>query len=179
MTLRHLSQQFASEGRIDTIILRPVRGELAVIAQQVLAETSLGLIGDHRTKQKSTSRQASKREVTLFQSEHLPLLANWCGMRELDPRRLRRNLLISGLNLISMRSLFPDSVLVWAIGDEVRIQVTGPCDPCSKLAADLGMGSYNALRGHGGMTARILVGGMIRVGDRVTLDSIMPRVDRV
>ncbi|WP_445367223.1 MOSC domain-containing protein [Methylomonas sp. BW4-1] len=172
MTLRDLTQQFASEGRIEAIILRPERGKPAVSVAEVRAEPGQGLLGDRRVNSARSGRQSSKRELTLFQAEHLPIVANWCGLVELEPTQLRRNLVVSGLNLIGMRSPFPDLVLEWAIGDEVIIQVTGPCDPCSKMAAELGMGSYNALRGHCGMTARILAGGLIRVGDRVRLNAI-------
>lgn len=172
MTLRDLSQQFASDGCIEGIILRPARGESAVLVNEARAEPGQGLIGDRWTSRNRSGRPSSKREVTLFQAEHLPMLANWCGIATLDPIRLRRNLLVSGLNLISMRSLFPGLVLEWAVGSEVVVQVTGPCDPCSKMAAELGLGSYNALRGHGGMTARILSGGLIRIGDRVRLKTI-------
>lgn len=175
-TLRDLSQQFAATGRIEAIILRPSRGKPALSVDEAIAEPRRGLTGD-RHAHRTTGRQASKRELTLFQAEHLPVVANWCGLAILNPIRLRRNLLVSGLNLIGMRSPFPDIWLEWAIGEDVRIQVTGPCDPCSKMAAELGVGSYNALRGHGGVTARILAGGKIRVGDSVSL--IAARTDLV
>lgn len=172
MTLRNLSQQFASEGRIEAIVLRPARSEPAVLVDEARAEPGWGLIGDRRANIAASGKQSTKRELTLFQSEHLPVVANWCGLVKLEPTRLRRNLLVSGLNLIAMRSPFPDVVLEWVVGDEVIIQITGPCDPCSKMAEELGLGSYNALRGHGGMTARILAGGLIRVGDSVRLGAI-------
>jgi MOSC domain-containing protein YiiM len=172
MTLRDLTQQYASDGRIHAIVLRAARGEPAIVVDEAHAEPGRGLLGDRRATAARSGRQSSKRELTLFQAEHLPLVANWCGLAELQPTRLRRNLVVSGLNLIGMRSPFPDVVLEWAVGDEAIIQITGPCDPCSKMAAELGLGSYNALRGHGGMTARILTGGLIRVGDRVSLNTI-------
>ncbi|MCQ8104269.1 MOSC domain-containing protein [Methylomonas sp. SURF-2] len=172
MTLRELTHQFASEGRLETIILRHSRDELAVSVDAAHAEPGRGLIGDRRANTLRSGRQSAKRELTLFQAEHLPLIANWCGIAELQPIRLRRNLVVSGLNLIAMRSPFADVVLQWSVGDEVIIQITGPCDPCSKMPAELGLGSYNALRGHGGMTARIVSGGLIRVGDSVRLNAI-------
>ena len=172
MTLRDLTQQFTSEGRIETIVLRPTRGEPAVLVDEARAEPGQGLLGDRRANAVRSGRQSTKRELTLIQAEHLPVVANWCGLAELSPNRLRRNLVVSGLNLLGMRSPFADLVLEWMVGNEVIIQITGPCDPCSKMAAELGLGSYNALRGHGGMTARILSGGLIRVGDSVRLNAI-------
>jgi MOSC domain-containing protein YiiM len=165
--LRALTAQFPQAGRLDAIWVRSKRRGAMHHMGQAQAEVGRGLLGDHRSASLRLEPDRRIREITLIQAEHMPMLARWAGMDTLDAGLLRRNLVISGLNLLSMRSPFADARLVWQLGDEVLLQITGPCDPCSRMEALLGPGGYNAMRGHGGLTAMLLRGGRLRVGDRL------------
>ena len=150
-----LTARHARPGHLDWIGLRS--GRLAPVAAVDRAEvTEAGLGGDHG--------RPGKRAVTLIQAEHLPVIAALTGRDSLDPAILRRNLVVSGLNLAALR------------GQKLRIgtvvlHVTGPCAPCSRMEAALGPGGYNAMRGHGGWCAEVIMPGTVAVGDPVSADA--------
>lgn len=104
---------------------------------------------------------SGKRGITLIQAEHLPVIAALAGLDTIEPALLRRNLVVSGLSLIALKGRR------FRIGDVV-CDGTSPCDPCSRMELALGAGGYNAMRGHGGLCARILQDGTFRIGDAVT-----------
>ncbi len=165
--LRELTRQFPRPGRVDAIYLRPSRGAPVVSVDSALAVEARGLEGDRSARPASATAGGHKRQVSLVQAEHTALIAGWLGLPGIDARRLRRNLVISGLNLIAARSLFANQPIRIAIGSEVVLVATGPCDPCSKMETEFGPGAYNAMRGHGGLTARVVAGGRFRIGDEV------------
>jgi MOSC domain-containing protein YiiM len=117
--------------------------------------TDRGLAGDRAIK-----NSGGKRQVTLIQHEHLPVIAALARQPAVDPRLLRRNLVISGFNVLALRARR------FRLGSAV-LEGTGTCDPCSRMEEVLGEGGYNAVRGHGGITARVIAGAWIELGDEL------------
>jgi MOSC domain-containing protein YiiM len=67
-------------------------------------------------------------------------------------------LVVAGINLLALKDRR------FRIGEAV-LETTGLAHPCSRMEAALGDGGYNAMRGHGGITAAIVVSGRLAVGD--------------
>ena len=155
--LGRLFGQFPRAGRVQWIGLRPARDVPMQPVDTVHAETGGGLAGDRYAS------GSGKRGVTLIQAEHLPVIAALSGHAEVAPFTLRRNLLVSGIPLVALKGRR------FRIG-EVLLEGTADCDPCSRMEAALGPGGYNAMRGMGGLCARILEGGVIRAGDEVVAE---------
>ena len=152
-TIHDRMARLPREGNLRWIGLRTRRLGPVVAVQTVEAIAGKGLAGDHRA-----SRTGGKRQVTLLQWEHLQVIAELSGNASVTPALLRRNLVVSGINLIALKGR------QFMIGN-VLLEGTGPCDPCSRMEDVLGAGGYNAMRGHGGLNAMVLQGGVLRIGD--------------
>jgi MOSC domain-containing protein YiiM len=157
-TIRDLSKPHGIEGRVETIVVRSSPREAARTVKETVAIAGVGL-ADDRLGQRGEP-ELTTRQVTLIQAEHLSVIAQLARVGVVDPVGLRRNLVISGINLLALKNARLQ------VGAAV-LEIVGPCQPCSRMEETIGPGGYAAMRGHGGMTARVLAGGPIKVGDIV------------
>jgi len=149
-----LMSKFSNVGKVVSISVRPARKVDVVFMNEVNAVAGIGLTGD-RYKSKNGSRQ-----VTLIQQEHLNAVASFLNRQEIHPALTRRNIVVEGINLLALKGK------TFRIG-QALFEYSGECHPCSRMEENLGTGGYNAMRGHGGITARIVESGVVRVGDPV------------
>lgn len=187
LTVDDLRARLPRAGRLDWIGLRTGRLPVQSVEKAEI-DPLVGLLGDHgrvapprltalgagnlgageapppAPGQGSPLRaERGGRQITLLQAEHLSVIAALSGLDEVRPEQLRRNLLISGIPLLALKDR-----RFWVGG--VLLEGTGECHPCSRMEETLGAGGYNAVRGHGGMTARVITGGPIRTGDAVRVE---------
>lgn len=157
-TVARLRATLPQTGRVVWLGAAPApRAPLVPLPEAELAPRR-GILADHHT-----GGRTGKRQVTLIQAEHLPAVAALVGRAAVEPGLLRRNVVVAGLNLLAL------------VGRRFRVgsallEGTGPCEPCARMEENLGPGGWNAMQGHGGITARVLEGGRVRPGDVVRLD---------
>ena len=84
------------------------------------------------------------------------------GREQVAPEDVRRNVVVRGINLLALKGRR------FRIGTAL-LEASGECHPCSRMEEILGAGGYNAMRGLGGITARVIEGAPIRIGDPVVV----------
>lgn len=145
-----------ASGTLQWIGLRSERRGEVVVVEQAEAVAGLGLVGDHRMKK----TPGSARQVTLISREYIQQICQHTGHASIDPRLLRRNLVISGMNLNLLR------YQRLQIG-EVILETNALCHPCSRMDEALGVGGTAAMFGYGGLCAKVVQSGVMRAGDKV------------
>jgi MOSC domain-containing protein YiiM len=155
-TLQGLMNTLPQVGEVKWIGVRPARHAPVAVLDQVQADTARGLVGDRY------AGRSGERHVTLIQWEHLAAVASMLGRASVDPALVRRNIAVAGINLLALKDRH------FRIG-AATLEFTDLCRPCSFMEEALGAGGYNAMRGHGGVTARVVGSGVIALGDEVAM----------
>lgn len=146
-------------GKVEWIGIRPARREALQVVKEIIADKNKGLEGE-----RFDGGMTKKRQVTLIQQEHISTVCSILKKDSIDPGLLRRNIVVSGINLLALKDK------KFRIGTAV-FKGTGLCQPCSRMEENLGPGGYNAMRGHGGITAKVIQSGRISVKDQVCFEA--------
>ena len=163
--LQALIADVPQTGRVRWIGVRPESRASMLELDAVEARREAGLTGDHA---RPGARNA--RQVTLIQWEHLAVISSLLGRTADQPilaQDLRRNLVVSGINLFSLKGRR------FRVGQAI-LETTGWCQPCARLEQRLGPGTFQAVRGHGGITARVIESGIIRLNDELRVEPLGP-----
>ena len=136
---------------------------------QIEAIVGVGLRGDRYAEgtgfYSARPTDPGAREVTLFEAEVLDLLRAEHGI-ELSATEHRRNLTVRGVRLLDLLGER------FSIG-EVVLEGVKDFPPCEHLQGLTGKALLRPLHNRGGLRARVVVGGTLRVGDRI---AVQPRV---
>jgi len=155
MTLIDLQSTYSKPGRVENLFVRPAPMEAVRVLDIVTAVTDVRLEGDHY------QNHGGNRQVTLIQAEHLEVLSSLLGLHKIAAELTRRNIVVRDINLLSLKGKR------FYVG-QALLEYSGECHPCSRMEKNFGPGAYNAMRGHGGITAKVVSGGVIKIGDVVT-----------
>jgi MOSC domain-containing protein YiiM len=155
----------AAMSTVEAICIAPTASVAMQDVASVEAVVGVGLVGDRYAEgigfYSPRPTDPGAREVTLFEAEVLDRLLREHGI-QLSASEHRRNLTVRGVKL--------DELLGqrFSVGDVV-LEGVKDCPPCKHLVQLTGKTVLQPLVNRGGLRARIVVGGTLRVGDNVTV----------
>lgn len=157
----------ADRPRLEQIFIAGDRGAPMRALERVEAVVGQGLSGDRYAAGRGTfsSRaavMAGAREVSLVTREAVFA----CGQRlgaPIEAAALRRNLVVSNLDLMSLRGR------LLQIGD-VRLEIVSSCPPCGYLSRLLDQDMRTGLHRMGGMRAAVRTGGALVAGTEIEIE---------
>ena len=140
-------------GRVVAIHVAAAEGAAMQAVPSAECRADFGIVGDRY------ARSGSKGQVTLVAAEQIADAARSLG-RPIEAGATRRNVTIEGIAL-------PAPGARVELGG-VLLEITGPAEPCDLMNRCIAQGAREALVGRGGVRARVLRGGMLRVDDAVS-----------
>ncbi|TVQ48874.1 MAG: MOSC domain-containing protein [Saprospirales bacterium] len=150
-----VSEELGNIRKVISIGIRPVKKAPLQTVTEADLDTTNGLNGDHY------SGQSGKRQLTLISEQEIKETANLLKKESIDPLMTRRNLLYSGGPISEKENRRI------AIGNDLLIEITGPCFPCNQMDKNLGEGAEKAMQGRAGLTAKVVRDGKIKMGDEL------------
>jgi MOSC domain-containing protein YiiM len=132
---------------------QPPGAHRIIECQQIHCVAGRGIVGDRFFDHKENF----KGQITFFASEVFEKVCDGLGLTGQPPGVARRNVITAGVDL---NLLIGEEFVL----QEIRFLGVEECRPCYWMDQALAPGAEAALRGRGGLRARILTDGLLRVG---------------
>ncbi|MCR4289777.1 MAG: MOSC domain-containing protein [Candidatus Scalindua sp.] len=132
------------------------RNTAAESCNQVTVRSNFGIVGDYR------SGKFQIGQITLIETETIDVVSRELGY-EIPAGSSRRQIMVKGIKLNELidRNLRMGQILV---------RVEDRCNPCKKMETKIGPGAKDAMNDKGGIRCRIIEGGDLHVGDKITVE---------
>ncbi|MEE2822694.1 MAG: MOSC domain-containing protein [Acidobacteriota bacterium] len=152
------------DGAIEAIYIAPKGGAEIQPVDEVHAIANCGLKGDRYCTRIDDVTDKDGSQVTLISYEDLKQIEEARGVQVTQGEH-RRNLVMRGVYLGDLTGKR------FEVGGSV-LEYMKPCPPCSYIESITEPGMAKALVGCGGICARVIESGVIRVGDPVRLATL-------
>jgi len=132
------------------------RNDAAKPCDRATVRSNFGIVGDYR------SDKFQIGQITLIEAEAVDALSCKLGY-EIPAGASRRQIMVKGIELNEL------------IGQNLRIgqilaRVEEKCKPCKNMETKIGPGARDAMNDKGGIRCRIIKGGELHIGDKVTAE---------
>jgi MOSC domain-containing protein YiiM len=133
------------------------RNAAAESCNHVTVRSNFGITGDYR------SEKFQIGQITLIEAETIDAMSRKLGY-DIPSGSSRRQIIVKGIKLNELigRNLRMGQILV---------RVEDKCNPCKNMETKIGPGAEEAMNDNGGIHCRIIKGGELRVGDKITVES--------
>ena len=143
-------------GKIEAINISSISEEETVYVNQAFLEKNKGIVNDRYYN----NFKHSMEQVTLIDKEEIDLF-NYNIKKNIDYKDFRRNIIVSGLNLIKCIN---KTILI----NDVKLKIHEICQPCKYLQDKLKTPELvKLLVNKSGVRAEIITSGFIKVNDKV------------
>ena len=145
-------------GKIEAINISSISEEETVYVNQAFLEKNKGIVNDRYYN----NFKHSMEQVTLIDKEEIDLF-NYNIKKNIDYKDFRRNIIVSGLNLIKCIN---KTILI----NDVKLKIHEICQPCKYLQDKLRTPELvKLLVNKSGVRAEIITSGFVKVNDRVKI----------
>ena len=143
-------------GKIEAINISSISEAETVYVNQAFLEKNKGIVNDRYYNKFKHSME----QVTLIDKEEIDLF-NYNIKKNIDYKDFRRNIIVSGLNLIKCIN---KTILI----NDVKLKIHEICQPCKYLQDKLKTPELvKLLVNKSGVRAEIITSGFIKVNDKV------------